>query len=212
MGNSYTNITLLGPTRERLAEVLRRLEWHAYVSPTVDGVTTVYEFASETLQPEVIKDLAGDLSDAFDCPALAVVNERDGVLSFWLFEAGRQTVAYDSCPSYFWGDHLPPAGDGAGRLCAAFGAREAEPRVQEILAYDKLAPANRQSERYLSESERHADLLGALGLPPAPAGVGFCAIRDGHVPDGFNRDALSATWVDAPWAKLDRRGNVRPDR
>lgn len=212
MGRSYTNITLPGPTWERLVEVLRRLQWHAYVSPTANGVTTVYEFACESLQPEVIKDLAGDLSDAFDCAALAVMNQRDAVLSAWLFEGGRQTVAYDSCPSYFWGDHLPPAGDGAGRFCAALRAPGAAASVEEILAYDKLAAVNRSSRRYVSETERHADLLDALGLPTSAAGVGFCAIRDGEVPAGFDREALSPTWVDAPWAKLTPDGSVRLDR
>src|SRR5688572_9942700 len=103
MGNFYTSITLAGPTQQRLVEVLRRLEWHAYVSPTVRGVTTVFEFASESQQLDVIKELAADLSDAFDCPAMAVVNHDDSVLYLWLFESGRQTVAYNSCPSYFWG-------------------------------------------------------------------------------------------------------------
>ena len=204
----YTNITFAGPTQERLVEVLRRLQWHAYVSPTVDGVTTVFEFASEALQPEVIRDLAGDLSGAFDCPALAVINQRDSVLSFWLFEGGKQTVAYDSCPSYFWGEHLPPAVENVMRLCEAFGAPRAAPRVREVLTYDKLDPANRQSRRYLSEMERHRDLLDALGLPSQAAGAGFCAIRDGTVPQGFDAEALARTWVGAPWAKLDEHGKV----
>lgn len=212
MGHFYTNITLAGPTQPRLAEVLRRLEWHAYVSPTVGGVTTVFEFASESQQLDVIKDLATDLSDAFDCPALAVVNHDDSVLYFWLYESGKLTAEYHSCPSYFWGDHLPPRADHVDRLCAAFGAPVARRKVEEILAYDKLDPANKGAGRYVWEVERHRDLLAALGLPALSAGVGFCYIRDKDLPEGFDRSALQATWLDARWSKLDKAGRVKRGR
>lgn len=210
MSHFYTNITLAGPEQRRVVEVLRRLQWHAYVSPTTDGVTTVFEFASESGQVDVITELAADLSAAFECAALAAVHGHDGVLNLWLFERGRRSFTYSSSPSYFWGEHLPPTAGGVEGLCAALGAVVARRKVEEVLSYDKLDPANAGSGRYVSEAERHADLLEALGLPGLAAGVGFCRIRDGDLPPGFDKAGLAATWVGAPWAKLDRNGAVRP--
>lgn len=210
MSHFYTNITLAGPEQRRVVEVLRRLQWHAYVSQTTDGVTTVFEFASESGQVDVITELAADLSAAFECAALAAVHGDDGVLNLWLYERGLRSFRYSSSPSYFWGEHLPPTAGDAETLCAAFGAGVARRRVEKVLTYDKLDPANAGSGRYVSEVERHADLLAALGLPGLAAGAGFCRIRDDDLPPDFDKAGLAATWVGAPWAKLDRHGAVLP--
>ena len=65
MGGFYTNITLKGPNEAEVADYLRQVDRTAFVSPTIERVTIVYDKASEC-QGQRLFDLAHALSRNFD--------------------------------------------------------------------------------------------------------------------------------------------------
>ncbi|HYJ48238.1 MAG TPA: hypothetical protein VEV81_16615, partial [Pyrinomonadaceae bacterium] len=124
MGNFYTNVTLRGPDQDSIAEHLTRQQRTAYVSPTVDHCTVVYDEECESQDTQVLEQLAAGLSERFGCPALAVLNHDDDILWYKLFEAGRLADEYDSAPAYFdeEAESSEPKGGDALKLCRTFKA------------------------------------------------------------------------------------------
>jgi len=158
MGTFYTNITLRGPSQSHVAQALRGWASRAYVSPTMDEYTIVYDQACDTQDTELIHTLTSRLSAEFDCPALAVLNHDDDIFCYWLYEHGELTDEFDSSPGYFEGRLSRPKGGHAGRLCALTGCADVE-GVEAILK------TRHGSLGYEFESERHEELAEALGLP-----------------------------------------------
>ena len=184
MGSFYTNITLCEPSGEAVEAAVRGLSRRAVVTPTVEGQIVVFDAASES-QDGGLYELAAALSLDLACVALAVTNHDDSVLYFRVFDCGELIDSYDSCPSYFQDiDPLPPTGGNAGLLCSLFGRSGDVGRVDEILRFDALA--DEAADRYVFESERHADLADALGLSRYAVGVGFEAIMAGDLPKGLS--------------------------
>lgn len=189
MGNFYTNITLRGSSQDEIAEYLTEQNRAAYVSPTVNNCTVVYDEECESQDADILADLASSLSRRFKCPALAVLNHDDDILWYKLFEAGQLTDEYDSCPDYFGADagelSMPEGGD-ARKLCSAFDAEQNQSEVERILR----AP---NPDAYLFAFERHEDLAKALGIPTFSVGCGYNYIQEDELPEGLEADSLKHT-------------------
>jgi Tol biopolymer transport system component len=82
MGLFYTNITLYGPNQQQVTQYLKTLGRAAYVSPTVDGFTVVYDKQTEDQDERELIDLACGLSRAFQCPALAALVHDSDVFAY----------------------------------------------------------------------------------------------------------------------------------
>ena len=184
MGNFYTNITLRGTDQRSVADILSSRGRPAIVSPTVNGLTVVYDAEGEC-QGGAIIELAEDLSKRLDCTALAVTNHHDDILFYQLFQSGRQIDQYISAPNYF--SQKPPTGPAGGDvalLCEAFGNPDAAASVREILQFDKYA--DDEIERYVFEFERHEELVAAAGLSPFAVATGYNSFDADEIPEGLD--------------------------
>lgn len=183
MGNFYANVTLKGPDPREIAEYLKDKGCQAFISPTVDGVTTVYEARCDMQDVGHIKQFTADLSKHLNCPALAVLNHDDDVLAYWLYEKGEMDHHFDSDPTYFI---MPPAepriedlaavGD-ANVLIRTFGIPGDQAALEQALSRDS---------DYVFTSERHAEVLRALGLPGYAVATGFRYLENGEFPNGLD--------------------------
>ena len=80
MGMFYTNLTLYGPDRRTVVDAVRRRHRAAYVRPTVNHFTTVYDREAEGQDFDVIEKLGRELSRDLACPVIGVVLHDDDVL------------------------------------------------------------------------------------------------------------------------------------
>jgi hypothetical protein len=188
MGLFYSNFTLYGPAHQQVVDAVRRLRRVAYVSPTVNGFTTVYDRASEHQDFDVIEEVGRQLSLDLECPVMAIILHDDDVLYYWLFRYGDVRDEYDSSPAYFDPDSepLPPEGGDCDELCEAFGVPSAAARVEVILREDLLE----EGAILPGEMERHRALAEALGMPDHAIGVGYNAIRHGYLPESLRAIAF----------------------
>ena len=123
MGSFYTNFTLRGPSQQAVAALLAGRS--AIVTPEQNGYVVVYDEESDDQNHEVISELASQLSQAFRCPLLAVLNHDDDILWYQFYIKGELIDEYDSSPGYFdpsADEPDPPAGGDAQKLCNAFEA------------------------------------------------------------------------------------------
>lgn len=180
MGSFYTNVTLRGPKQSPVAEYLASRNRQVLVSPTVDGITVVWDALTESQDPRLLTNLARELSAQFDCPALAALNHDDDLLWLQLHVDGRLIDEYNSAPGYFGGQpSAMPEGGNAQALCEAFGAEGATARVKRILHQE------RDTAGYVFASKRHAELAEALGIPAELVTTGYRYLTRGETPTGF---------------------------
>jgi len=184
MGNFYTNIALKGPNQAEVVAHLKAAGRSAYVSPTQDGYTVVYDEIGDTQDTEALAGLSSELSGKFGCLALVVLNHDDDILWYELYINGERKDAYDSCPGYF-GSSAPdePTGGDANLLCQTFGKGDPA-RVEAIL---------RDDEEYVFALERHQELAAQLGWPDATIAAGFRYISEGEIPPGLDEEELVQT-------------------
>jgi hypothetical protein len=186
MGNFYVNHTVRAP-QNRVIAVLEKHGHTAFVSPTADGYTVVFDQQCDTQDTFAIAELGQELSAALNSPVVAFLNHDDDILCYWLFERGEPVEAYNSCPDYFEDDasggdsdedegqgEAGPTSDGT-ELCRVFrpGVRD---RVRSILA--EPSP--------MFASMTHHDLVSALGLPTWTVGTGYRYLAEGD--SELNRD------------------------
>src|SRR6185369_7692027 len=107
MGLFYSNFTLFGPTQQDVLETLHTLKRTAFVSPTENGFTTIYDRESDEQDFDVIEQLGCQLCESLARPVLAVVLHDDDVLFYWLFRNGAVSHSYNSCPTYFDAESEP---------------------------------------------------------------------------------------------------------
>lgn len=177
MGGFYTNYTVRGASQDAVARALRGRR--AIVSPARDDCVIAFDEASDDQDTDGITELAVQLSRELSCPILAIVNHDDDLLWFTLALNGETVDTYDSNPAYF-DDSVPPEprGGDAALLCRVFGAANVT-RVEDVLhAPDHDGP-------YAFASERHADLVKALGLPAFAVGAAYATFERGEVPPGL---------------------------
>lgn len=181
MGNFYTSYTVRGPSQASVAAFLAGRS--AIVTPVEASCVVVFDEESEEQNQEVIAELASRLSREFGCPVLAVVNHDDDILWYQLHLNGERADEYDSSPGYFDGDVTAPSGGDAQQLCQAFEV-DAVAEVGRVLSKAAL-----DEDGYVFAIERHADLVGALGIPSF-ATAGFSQIVAGEVPEDLEEREL----------------------
>jgi hypothetical protein len=186
MGSFYTNITLRGPHQDQIVEALTRQGNRAYISPTVNGFTVVYDEQCDTQDTALIHSLAASLSAKFECPALAVLNHDDDILWYRLYERGQLVDEYDSTPGYFEGKTSKPAGGNAAKLCALLGSQNVEVAASVLRKAQGV-------KGYIFAIQRHEDLARALGIPIFTVGSGYEYIKHGEVPGGLDSESLKRT-------------------
>ena len=193
MGNFYVNITLKGPGRDQIVAGLTEACCDAYLSPTVDGVTTICEAVCDSQDDDHIRAFAAKLSERLGCPALAVLNHDDDVLWYGLYTAGVLDHEYTSAPDFFEAEFLDPdddleldddgvsipEGGDAQALCAAFGPAADPAAVETILR------ALDDETGFVFAFERHEALAKALGLPAYTVCCGYRDLERGAFPPGY---------------------------
>ena len=199
MGAFYGNITLKGPSQQRVAEGLRGRR--AAVAPDVCGYTVAFDSACDDQDIKAIQAISSQLSRELRCLAFAVIVHDDDVLGYFLYQGGELSDWYNSCPDYFdFGfakEPGGPAGGSADRLCAAFGI-DTRQEVESILR----KPSGKGG--YTFETKRHGDLVRVLGLPAFTVGMALASLDRGEYSDGLT--AAQILWAaDAPSPEEDRR-------
>lgn len=175
MGNSYTNITLFGPEHNDVLLELKNIGRRAYISPTVDGKTIVYDKESDELDIDILNSLAADLSGRLDCAVLATLVFDDDVLYLQLFENSAQTVNYISR-----GGHRA----GAWALCRALGCRSNFPLVLFVMQIPFMP----------FEYWRHSIITKLLGIPVWGVATGYRYIQNGEYPPHLSEEDLEYTF------------------
>jgi len=187
MGSFYVNMTTRGPTQSQVLELLSRGGRKAFVFPATNGYTTFCDEAADTQDDRIVRSLAQDVSRQLKCPVFAVLNHDDDTLWFVLYKDGVLLDEYDSFPTYFDGAFSPPKGGDAALLCKVIGSRRSETDVAEILR----KPHN--AEGYVLETDRHAALAEALGLPSFSVGFGYRYLERGELPEGLEETQMRRT-------------------
>jgi hypothetical protein len=178
MGSFYTNITLRTTQQNRVVDTLSAGGRTAFVSQPQNGCIVVYDSDTEDQDIDSLRELGDSLSVKLGCVALAVLIHDDDLLLYTLHESGKVVDEYASA-SFDETDAAPEGGDSA-RLCRAFGASDAT-RVETILRTDR---AGGSGGGYVFETERHEDLVNALGLPLFAVATGFHYLDEGELPEG----------------------------
>jgi len=188
MGSFYTNITLRTEQQPKVVETLRAAGRKAYVSPPMNGCVVVYDHESED-QSKALNKLAGSLSAKLKCAALAVLIHDDDLLVYGLFQDGKLTDEYVSWPALFddSASESPEGGD-AEILARAFGA---ESKIDEIESVLRETRAGNRDEGIIFESERHGELVAALGIPTIAVSTGYNYIEQGELPEGTTEESFT---------------------
>ena len=186
MGLFYEHVTLFGASQTALADYMKESGRQGYVSPTVDGVTVVYDKASAG-NVSLIFELASELSTSFNCAVFAIHIHDSDVMFYRLFRDGVLLDEYNSQPDYFGGhaESSLPLGDAAARLCSAFGKPEITEQAAMILHHDVGDTRN----FWLAE-ERHEKLAQALGWPSFVPYIGYNFIAEDGFGEGFDSSAF----------------------
>ena len=103
MGNFYVNVTTKGPSQSDVTIYLKDRGYTAYVTPTLNNVTTIYEAICDTQLFEYISNLLKDISLSLNCISIGMVDHDDDLLVYEIYENGKLHHEYDSSPSYFKG-------------------------------------------------------------------------------------------------------------
>jgi hypothetical protein len=185
MGTTYANITLKGPKAQDILQELGNQGRSAFVSPTEDTLTTVYDMASNEGDTNALTDLAEDLSGYFGCPALAVQTLDEEILNYWLYAGGELLDTYRS-PA----QSLDPEGKGrsqGGRpelLAQLFNTDATREEILDILRCPD------QDCGFSLAVDRHLSLVELLGLPMCSVGFGFCDLDSGEYPEDLDEEDL----------------------
>lgn len=188
MGSFYTNITLRTDRHDDVVAALREQGRDAFVSAPENGCVVVFDRECEDQDVTVLRKLADGLSAKLRCAALAVLNHDDDVLMYSLHENGKLVDEYNSSPAYFdSGPGEEPSGGDASRLCRVFGATSVA-GVEAVLHGPNAAAGG---DGYVFESERHHELVEALGAPTIAVQTGFNYIEEGELSEDVDPDSLT---------------------
>lgn len=187
MGTTYANITLKGPKAQDILQELGNQGRSAFVSPTQDDLTTVYDMDSDEGDTQALIDLAEDLSGYFGCPALAVQTLDEELFNYWLFSDGELLDSYRS-PS----QSLDPEGKAGSRsqggkpelLAQLFNNDATREEIVDILHCPD------QDCSFSLAADRHLSLVELLALPMCSVGFGFCDLDSGEYPEDLDEEDL----------------------
>lgn len=180
MSTHYTNITLYGVSQVELLEWCDENEVNAYISPTIDEITVLYEntlaenaHLEKPLEP--LLALGARLSAELMVPALVAVVADDDMFMYVLYLDGKMTDTYMSYTD------KPPVNGSAAKLVEIFDAPDELARVEAALR-----------RHTLSATERHMELMDALKMPPMMIDMGFAYLEEGEKPHGVedNNDVI----------------------
>ena len=185
MGNFYVNYTIHSKDNSGVVNALNNR--NAYVTQCKNDSIVVFDEASDSQDPDLIRSLGKQLSKALNTAVLAVLNHDDDILWYVLFDKGNSIDEYDSSPGYFDPDSEPqnPSGGNAEKLCAAFNCHD----VQEIERV--LRKSSYDEDGYTFAVERHEELAKALNLPDFSVGFGYTYIAQGELPPGLSESELT---------------------
>src|SRR5690349_906618 len=96
MGNFYCNFTTRGPSADDVARVLTAHRRSAYITPTRNGKTVVFEKEADGLDVTDIDAVGELLSRELGCPTLAAAVADDDELLLLLSQAGERRSEYSS--------------------------------------------------------------------------------------------------------------------
>lgn len=175
MGNWYANITVFRPSQAAVVATLQTHGRRAFVTPTRNGVTVVFDRESEESgSPVELGSLAMNLSQELSCPALAAAVFDDDMLLLGLYDQGAQLGEYNS---------TGPSTLAAGRLSRAFCVASRTPAVWALLAWPRMP-------LFIFESFRHRLLLRLLGHSTWAFATGYKYISRGEPPAGLDPGEL----------------------
>ena len=187
MGQFYVNYTLRGVTQNAVAKALTGRA--CIVTPSANDTVVAFDEESENQDQDVISALAVELSGKLRCPVLAVMDHDDDILWYQLYTDGELQDEYDSTPGYFDPAAQPsaPAGGDAAELCSAFGSSNVV-EVERVLRKSSF-----DDDGYAFASERHGDLVKALGLSPFAVATAYASFEYDELPDGLSADDVIRT-------------------
>jgi hypothetical protein len=173
VGNFYTNVTTIGPSQDELLVFLRQSRRSAFVSPTIHGLTVIYDQQADEQRVEDLHNVAALVSEKFSCRALSALVHDDDILFIAAYQNGELVTEYQSSA----GREIRPL-----LLCRLFGASKwRAARIWWTLYKPHLL--------VLFEVLRHHKLVRLLGLSDLAVGMGYDYIEDGELPvDGLGRD------------------------
>lgn len=180
MGLFYSNITIYKAGHDDLVAHLRQIGRHAFVSPTIDGYTVVFDQGIDEQDAQEIELLGCDLSACVKRPCIAAVLHDDDVLYLWLFSEGQVIDRYCSLPQYFDPDAKPgpPEGGDSALICSLFDRPDRRNRVDQLLRANLM---ENEMPEIIGEFERHQALVHELGIPRFAAGLSFAPIAENYV-------------------------------
>lgn len=180
MGNFYVNYTVRGASAKQVTEAFAGR--NAAVTREEKGCVVAVDEESDSQDMEVIGEVGRALSEATGRPVLAVLNHDDDILAYKLWESGKLSDEYDSCPNYFSGDEEDsgPKGGDAAKLCKVFGASDVE-GVEMILR----SSFETEEPNFVFAIERHTALAEKLRLPLFGVGFGYRYLEGGELPEGL---------------------------
>jgi hypothetical protein len=163
VGSFYVNFAVRGRTQAEVADSLRAAGREALVSPSIDEITFFFDRATERRSEKEIVRVGETVSRDLRSHVLAVSNQDDDVLAYWLFTSGELVDEYNSCPGDFTNS---PTGGNSVVLCSAFEVPKRIGEVEKTLHHTNYSIA----------SARHAALAKAIGLPWKYAERGYTRV------------------------------------
>lgn len=174
MGSFYANVVVVGATVDQVAAVVPGPALLA-----ADGDVVAAFCAADEPQPTT----AAALAAALGCPVVAAAVFDDDLLVVEAHGQGRAVELAVPDPDELFGDDEPTGGPGPGPA-------EAAALVAVVGRGDPDAVAAVLGADVLFASDRHGQLLGALGLPTWAAGWGHRYLSE--EPGAFPGPALVA--------------------
>jgi len=179
MGNFYKNVTIISASQ---AAILSSLENHnrtAYVTPTRDGVTVVFDLQSDEIgDPVELGDIAITLSSDLACVTMAAAVYDDDVLLLGLYDSGVQIGEYTTTG----GSNLT-----ARSIARVLGLSSGRTILLAMLLGSPRFPL------FVFETWRHHLILKVLGLPLWATATGYNYIHQGEPPPGLRPEELVHT-------------------
>ncbi len=171
MGNMYVNFSVKGTGQQQVADTLARAGRRAIVTPSQDGYVVVYDEEADRQVTRQILTVGCLISRELGYPVLAILNHDEDILCYWLFHGGECVDAYNSDPDLFKEDKgAPPWQDGnPARLCAIL-------EVGSVVSVEVVLRAH-----YMFATDRHRQLVQALGLPAWSFGYGYGYVVRGEL-------------------------------
>lgn len=105
MGAFFTNLHVHNASTESVSAALAELiETRAYVSPPQNDWVTIYSEVTESQDDEILREIAGGLSERLNTDVIAFLVHDSDVALYWLFRNGALVDEFNSDPLYFGGD------------------------------------------------------------------------------------------------------------